>query len=60
MMHGSDVRLSTFKGSRDAKQTHEVRGVSVKELAIVMSAEVLHRDTCRASCWLTGRWSDIS
>ena len=38
MMHGSDVRLSTFKGSRDAKQTHQVRGIGVKELAIVMSA----------------------
>lgn len=37
MVHGGDVRLPTFKGSRDAEKAYKVRVVCMEELTAVVS-----------------------
>ena len=39
MVHGSDVRLSAFESSRNAEQAHQIRIVSMEELANVVLVE---------------------
>lgn len=60
MVHGSDIRLSAFESSRDAKQAHQVGIVCMKELAVLTSVDHHATNDPFPEEWHTGHSSDIS
>lgn len=59
-MHGSNIRLPAFESSRNAEQTHQVRVVCMKELAVVMSVEDIPARDSSTGSGRTVHLSDIS